>query len=394
MPINKYGSKWRAFLYLGKDSSGKQIRKSKVFEKHSEAKKWEAEMISAHNKGVNIVGSKSLFKDMAQEWYDNICLKKDSLNTSYNKLSVLNSHILPVFGDTPLNKITTQMVQQFYFDLNNAGLKASTSKKIMATLTNVLKYCLKQGKIQYLPTDIEKLPVVKDPIKYWNEEQLKLFLENIKVGEGNQKFYVAVLLVSMTGVRSAELMGLQLKNYDSINRTLEVNSQVIKDKVSKKLILSNTMKTATSSRKLSLPKLLCDVLDSYIEKLPYNSKNSFLIGNEKGEMEFYDNLRMKFNRRIMKIRRQQEKEIREKPISEPDTDRLSDADIDDMLLPVIKFYELRHTHATILLNNGENIKVLSERLGHKNITTTLDTYASVMQKSRTKTADLLDGLFS
>lgn len=92
-----------------------------------------------------------------------------------------------------------------------------------------------------------------------------------------------------------------------------------------------------------------------------------MIGNEKGEMEFYDNLRMKFNRRIMKIRRQQEKEIREKPISEPDTDRLSDADIDDMLLPVIKFYELRHTHATILLNNGENIKVLSERLGHKTL---------------------------
>lgn len=394
MPINKTESGWRVFIYLGKDSTGKQIRKTKTFKKQSDAKKWEAEMIASHNKGINIVGSKNLFKDMAQEWYDNVCLKRDSINTSYNKLSVLNAHILPVFGEVPLSKITTQMVQQFYFNLNNSGLKASTSKKIMATLTNVLKYCLKQGKIQYLPTDIEKLPVVKDQIRYWNEEQLKLFLENIKGDQDDQKFYIAVLLVSMTGMRSAELMGLQLKNYDSINRVLEVNSQVIKDKASKKLILTNTMKTATSSRKLSLPKVLCTELDLYVDRLPYSSKNSFLIGNQEGGMEFYDNLRMKFNRRIMKIRRQQEKDIREKQESEPDTNRLSDADIDDMLLPVIKFYELRHTHATILLNNGENIKVLSERLGHKNITTTLDTYASVMQKSRTKTADLLDGLFS
>lgn len=56
-------------------------------------------------------------------------------------------------------------------------------------------------------------------------------------------------------------------------------------------------------------------------------------------------------------------------------------------------YNLRHTHATILLNNGENIKVISERLGHKSIKTTLDTCASVMPRTRMKTADLLDSLF-
>lgn len=88
MPINKTESGWRVFIYLGKDSTGKQIRKTKTFKKQSDAKKWEAEMIASHNKGINIVGSKNLFKDMAQEWYDNVCLKRDSINTSYNKLSV------------------------------------------------------------------------------------------------------------------------------------------------------------------------------------------------------------------------------------------------------------------------------------------------------------------
>ena len=63
-----------------------------------------------------------------------------------------------------------------------------------------------------------------------------------------------------------------------------------------------------------------------------------------------------------------------------------------MIIKKIPLYNLRHTHATMLLNNNENIKVISERLGHRSIKTTMDTYAQVMPRSRSKTADLLDKL--
>lgn len=64
-----------------------------------------------------------------------------------------------------------------------------------------------------------------------------------------------------------------------------------------------------------------------------------------------------------------------------------------MQLSQISFHGLRHTHATLLIFNGENIKVVSERLGHKNIIITLDTYTHIMDDMKNNTADLLDDIF-
>ena len=65
-----------------------------------------------------------------------------------------------------------------------------------------------------------------------------------------------------------------------------------------------------------------------------------------------------------------------------------------MQLPQISIHGLRHTHATILLLKGENVKVISERLGHKSIKVTLDTYSHVLPSMKKQTADLLDNLFN
>lgn len=59
----------------------------------------------------------------------------------------------------------------------------------------------------------------------------------------------------------------------------------------------------------------------------------------------------------------------------------------------ISFHSLRHTHATLLIFNGENIKVVSDRLGHKDISVTLNTYTHVMEDMQKNTAKLLDSLF-
>ena len=63
-------------------------------------------------------------------------------------------------------------------------------------------------------------------------------------------------------------------------------------------------------------------------------------------------------------------------------------------LPQITIHGLRHTHATLLILNGENIKIVSDRLGHKDVTTTLNTYTHVMKEMKDNTAELLNNLFS
>jgi len=67
--------------------------------------------------------------------------------------------------------------------------------------------------------------------------------------------------------------------------------------------------------------------------------------------------------------------------------------IDYMQLPQVSIHGLRHTHATILLLKGENIKVISERLGHKSIKITMDTYSHVLPSMKKQTAELLNNIF-
>lgn len=381
--VYKRGKTWTAQVWLT-TPSGETLRPSKSgFRTKDEAEAWVDETRVAHRKGVNVIGSNSAFRVIAEDWFENICKKKNAINTQYNTWSRLNTHINPAIGDIPVKKITNSMLQDFYNDLGGShGLAPSSSKKVMATISSVLKYALKRGMIPFLPTEIEKLPIIKEKIRYWTEEQLKLFLDYIK---DDEKLFIPVLTASMTGVRPAELFGIQIKKYDPDYKLLEISSQVIKDKISKELILSDILKTDSSYRTISLPFLVTDKLDEYILQLPYKGPNKFLFGDEKGNIQFYDNTRVMFKRRIMKIRSQQKKRFLSEETPEDE--------IEDKLLPIIKLYELRHTHATILLANGENIKVISERLGHSSIKMTLDTYASVMPKSRTKTASLLDDIF-
>lgn len=386
--FNKRGKTWTVQLHLT-DAEGKPIRPSKSgFPTKKDAELWASEMALKYNKGLSMTSSRMQLKTLAQDWYENVYFKKVAMNTAYNTKSRLEAHILPTLGEIPLNKLDTPMIQNFYFSLGKNGLAPASSKKVITTLTSILKYGKKLGLLAYVPTDIEKQPIVKSKIGYWTEDQLEVFLKHVK----DSPLYLPTLTVAMTGLRSAELFGLKWKAIDFENYLLAVEAQVLKDKANKSLIFSEILKTDTSNRTITLPEFLVDLLKE--EKQGKNKgPNNFIFGDSKGQIQFYDSMRMMFKRRVLRIRREQEKTIMKAQEEIPEDDRLSYEDIQEQLIPVIKFYELRHTHATILLANGENIKVISERLGHKNIKTTLDVYASVMPKSKVKTAELLNKLF-
>ena len=95
-----------------------------------------------------------------------------------------------------------------------------------------------------------------------------------------------------------------------------------------------------------------------------------------------DFLRTMFNKYVQKLLKEQQVALIKEGHSAEDAE--------DIHLTEIPSYTLRYTHATVLLNNNENIRVISERLGHKSIEITHDTYVTAMPKRRSKTADLLD----
>lgn len=373
--LSKYN--WKATVSLGYEN-GKQLKTRKQgFKSKKDAEKWVTETLSQKHKGyVTTADSNVLFKDYINKWFDEYKSQNISINTKTNYRSRIDTHIIPKLGSYKLNKITNVIIQDFYNSLICDGMKPSSVKKIMETLNGVFKYAQKNKLIYTIPTDIEKQPMNKSKVEYWVQDEIDFYLNQIK----DTYLYTPILIEIFTGLRVGELCGLRWCDIDFDNKYLTVNNQVIYDRQLKMLVFSKILKTDTSHRKITLPKILIDHLESIKGDA---ASTDFVILSREGLMCNPRNLSMNFTQSIQKYKYSIED-------MEKDDKKIPN---NYMQLKQITFHALRHTHATLLIFNGENIKVISERLGHKNISTTLDTYTHVMDDMKNNTADLLDNVF-
>jgi len=374
--LSKYN--WKVVVPLGyEDGKRKRVIKQ-GFKTKKEAEKFAVEVLAKKNRGyIAPTESNVIFKDFINKWFEEHKTNTLGINTRANYKSRIETHIIPKLGSYKLSKITNIMIQDFYNGLINEGLKPSSVKKIMETLNNCFKYAKKNKLIYVIPTDIEKIKAEKPKIEFWTKEEIDYFLDEIK----GTYLYDPIFIEVLTGLRIGELCGLKWKDINFEDGYLTVNSQVIIDKIEKKLVISDILKTDRSFRRISLPTILLDHLQAIKGK---KNDNDFVIPNREGSMCNPRNLSMEFTKKIQKYK----DSIEDKKAAKPDKDWSN-----YMQLKQITFHALRHTHATLLIYNGENIKVVSERLGHKDINTTLDTYAHVMSEMRDNTAALLDNIF-
>lgn len=131
------------------------------------------------------------------------------------------------------------------------------------------------------------------------------------------------------------------------------------------MLLSAILKTSTSKRSISIPNILIKHLKAIKSNIQPNDID-YVVVNRQGNISNPRNISMEFTKKVAKYPQ----------------------------LTTISIHSLRHTHATLLIFNGENIKVVSERLGHKDISVTLNTYTHVMEDMKKDTASLLDTLFN
>ncbi len=363
---------WKAIVSLGYDYNGKRIRKTKQgFKSKKEAEIWVNDICSKHNEGfISTSDSNILLKDFIEKWFNEYKINTGSIGTRNNYKSRINTHIIPQLGHLRLNQLTNIDVQNFYNNLINSGQKPSSAKKIIEALSNCLRYAQKNKLIYSLPTDIIRIPVEKPKIKFWTKDEVDYYLSEIK----NTSLYTPIFIALLTGLRIGELCGLRWESIDFNNNTLTVDHQVINNKLDNTIIFTDRLKTSASYRKIILPQ----VLISHLKDIKGNAAESdFILLNSKGTMCNPRNLSMQFSKSIAKYSTKNESKScnNYKPLTK------------------ITFHALRHTHATLLISNGENIKVVSQRLGHKSITETLDTYTHIVEDMNINTANLLDSMF-
>lgn len=352
---------WQVVISLGSDDKGNRIRiKRQGFKTKKAAEIFVTETLDKRNKGFISNDNGILFKDFINDWFNDYKINTIGITTRDNYKSRINNHIIPKLGQYKLKEITNIIIQNFYNNLIKEGMKPQSAKKIMEILNGCFKYAKKNKLIYSLPTEIEKVKKEDKEVEFWSKKDINIFLENFK----EKYIYTAVFIDLMTGLRVGELCGLKWKDIDLQNGILKVTHQVIQDKETKELIYTNKLKTKTSYRKITIPKILIN----YLAKLKVDERakeNDFVLLNRSGQMCNPRNISMEFTKNISKCKD----------------------------LKRIVFHSLRHTHATLLISNGENIKVVSERLGHKDINTTLNIYTHIIKEMEENTAELLDKMF-
>lgn len=373
--------KWEVTIDLGRNpATGKRMRKFKSgFKTKKEATAYANSFSVDVSNGLNVIDNKILLKDFIRSWYDDYKVKTLSLNTKTNYESRINNYILPQLGNIEIGKLNTATVQQFYNELINKGLKPNSCKKILEVLTGCFKYAKKLQLINFIPTDIEKIHQDSEKVIAWDDTQLKFFLKQIKY----TSLYMPALIISLTGLRIGEMCGLRWDNVDLQEGVIYIKEQVLNDKTNHALIHTKILKTDTSFRSISIPQVLVDTLSKHKNEQPQTNEKGFVVLDRNNSMCNPRNVSMDFTKKVSKYADTLE-----------DKFKISEKEITDyMQLPQISIHGLRHTHATILLLKGENIKVISERLGHKSTQITWDTYSHVLPSMKKHTADLLNTIF-
>lgn len=138
------------------------------------------------------------------------------------------------------------------------------------------------------------------------------------------------------------------------------------------------LKTSSSHRSITIPKILIDYLTEL--KTSRKATDTDYVVLDRNDFKYTPrSLSMNFTKKVSKFKTSKEKQKNDKNY---------------MQLKQISFHGLRHTHATLLIANGENVKVVSERLGHTDIRMTLNTYTHVLNSMKNNTANLLDDMFN
>jgi integrase len=281
---------------------------------------------------------------------------------------ITRRHIVPTLGRTKLKNLNPAHVRGLYRQKLDEGLSPRTVQYVHVTLHKALKQAVTDGLIPRNVTETVKAPQVRrEEIKPLTLEQVKALLCAAR-GDRLEALYV---LAIHTGLRQGELLGLRWEDVDLETRTLQVKRTLITMKGGPVL---SAPKTKGSKRSVKLTQSAVEGLREHLERQLEDKVKVSGLWEENG-LVFASEVGKPLDRRDLTTRRF-------KPL------------LEQARLPQIRFHDLRHTCATLLLTKNVNPKIVSEMLGHATIAITLDTYSHVLPNMQEHAAKALEDALS
>ena len=387
--IEKRGkNSYRLTVSEGFDLSGKpMIHRKTVHGTKKDAEVELAKFVTEVQNGLVIDGKSLKFSEFTEIWRRDYASKELAPSTYKRYCRMLETRLLPYFGHFYINKIKPTDIMKFYDLLEKdtqlvrkKGNNGSKTKKPLSGKTilehhRLLRAMLHKAVYWQLivanPAERVQPPKARKPKRRsYDDEQTKILLENLELlPNEDTKYKVAIILTVFTGVRLGELMGLEWQDVDFKNGIISINrsSQYLSDMG----IFTKVPKTESSIREIAIPEFIVSLLEEY--KLWYEEQKSI-----------YGELWTNSDRLFV--------QVDGKPMHPSTISKWFVKYVGQIGLPVINFHGLRHTNASLLVAQNIDIAVISARLGHAQISTTLDFYVHPLLSHNRKAGYALENL--
>lgn len=365
MPVykDKKTEKWY-YEFNYKTTSGEtRRRKKRGFERKSDAKDAEsAEKLKLKDAPPSALTFGQLYRLFLEaktpEWLP---------GTEKKVREHIENHVLSTFRDMRLDKISTKHIEDWKTTMYNkkhgtAKYKVGTLNSIRRDFSSVFNYAINHRFISFNP--VRAVTAFKDPQgtepdiekQVWSPEEYAKFMNVVD----NEKWYVFFSFLWSTGVRIGEAQGVMFRDINFENKTVTICKSIDTKQKGKPYVINPTKTKKT--RILELPSGFVDILKPYyveMKKADGWNADKFLFGLDK-------------------------------PLPNTTIDKARNSYISKAGVKKISSHCFRHSHATYLLSNGIDIKSVSERLGHKDVQETLNTYVHVLPNNKSKILALID----
>lgn len=348
----RYKSSWTIVVDLGRDpATGKQKRIYRSVKCNKRQAEQEAvKLVAGLQSGVYAAPEKTTLRDYLVRWLEDVCVPRLEANTVKAYRTCIDLHIAPRIGQLWLTDIQPRHIQRLYADMAVNGIGARTIELTHVTLHSALKQAVRWQMLSRNPAEgaVPPRPERRE-MKALEPEQIAAVMEAARKTPIGDLVYLALC----TGMRKAELLGLKWTDIDWDNQTIQVQRNLVR--VGGKTIVKDT-KTRGSRRSIPVDKTVMDRLRS----MKAISKSEYVFTKQDGKNPM-----------------------------DPSTVTHQFARVAASAgVPGLRFHDLRHTHATMLLSLGAYPKVIQERLGHSTIATTMDIYSHVAPTMQREAADI------
>ena len=358
------------FIDLGNNpATGKRIRKSKTFDRVKDGKKWAADMELKHKQEIIVDPNKYTVADLLLEWYRDYAEVELSPTTFEGYKTIIDAHLIPALGKIKASELQGRHIKSYISKKRKAGradgvkggLSSTTLVQHYRVLSQALKYGRKWKIISHDPLEFVNRPSKRNvEIETLDKKQLQRLLD---YAEGWT--YDLIYLAVNTGMRRGEIMGLRWSDIEFQNKMIRVRQTLVISQ--EQGTIFKKPKSNSSIRGIDITE---DVISLLKKRKKQQNENKLMLGPD-----YIDDYNLVFS-----------KDNGDKFYPKVASDRFNRV-AKKAGLEQFTLHSLRHTHATLMLQAGVHPKVIQERLGHSDISTTLNIYSHVIPTMQKEAAE-------